>query len=372
MKIRKDYPGGNIQINRIEENCVYLEQELRDTNRWWFYWNFCACGMEGKKVRFCFENGEVVGRYGPCKSTDCVHWEWAGADTVIDPTCFEYTFGENEQEVYFAFSIPYQTKDLNYFLDTHRAMGITETEFVKTEKGRSLRLLKIGNPESKYHIYFTCRHHACESTASYVLEGVMGYLLTKGHNITEKYLFHIIPMVDLDGVEEGDQGKGRYPHDHNCDYCEEPIYAYTKAMYEYTEKFPPYLVLDYHSPGKWGKMHDIVHLVNMPAPEDVLEDHLGELWEKVIAEDRTGDSISYHVSNNLKYGVDWHTDGREAPYSVNYFWRKGAKLSVSLEIPYFGKSEVYTQSNLRLLGTHLGKAVGLILDELVSEEEENG
>ena len=33
MEIRKDYPGGNIKVNRMEGDAVYLEQEflrLRD------------------------------------------------------------------------------------------------------------------------------------------------------------------------------------------------------------------------------------------------------------------------------------------------------------------------------------------------------
>jgi hypothetical protein len=36
----------------------------------------------------------------------------------------------------------------------------------------------------------------------------------------------IVPFMDKDGVEEGDQGKNRKPHDHNRDYIGESIHPY--------------------------------------------------------------------------------------------------------------------------------------------------
>ena len=40
MKITTDYPGGNAIIRGIKENEVLIEQELKGTGEWWFYWNF--------------------------------------------------------------------------------------------------------------------------------------------------------------------------------------------------------------------------------------------------------------------------------------------------------------------------------------------
>lgn len=179
MEIRKDYPGGNIQVNRIEGNDIYLEQEIRDTGEWWFYWNFCACGMQGKTVTFHFENGEVVGKYGACRSIDRIHWEWTGEKSVSDACTFTYSFASGEDEVYFALSIPYQLADLRRFVDSRAAGEIEEDVLTYSEKGRPIPVLRIGNPDAERHLYFTCRHHACESTASFVLEGVMRWLLER-------------------------------------------------------------------------------------------------------------------------------------------------------------------------------------------------
>ena len=40
MKITSDYPGGNAIIHEIKDNEVLLEQDLKGTSKWWFYWNF--------------------------------------------------------------------------------------------------------------------------------------------------------------------------------------------------------------------------------------------------------------------------------------------------------------------------------------------
>ena len=78
LKIRADYPGANIKVVSVEDNLVRLEQDLRDTTEWWFYWNFGVESTAGREVIFEFMNGEVVGPWGPAVSKDRVHWRWLG------------------------------------------------------------------------------------------------------------------------------------------------------------------------------------------------------------------------------------------------------------------------------------------------------
>ena len=35
-----DFPGGNIIAERIDDDDVFVRQDLRDTDRDWFYWYF--------------------------------------------------------------------------------------------------------------------------------------------------------------------------------------------------------------------------------------------------------------------------------------------------------------------------------------------
>ena len=47
MHIHEDFVGGNIRIEKIEDNIFYLNNELRDTTQDWFYWAFCIEGAAG-------------------------------------------------------------------------------------------------------------------------------------------------------------------------------------------------------------------------------------------------------------------------------------------------------------------------------------
>ena len=38
LSIDSSFPGGNIVVDRIEGDQVYLQQDLRDTEGYWFYW----------------------------------------------------------------------------------------------------------------------------------------------------------------------------------------------------------------------------------------------------------------------------------------------------------------------------------------------
>lgn len=50
--------------------------------------------------------------------------------------------------------------------------------------------------------------------------------------LREQVEFFVVPFMDKDGVEAGDQGKNRRPYDHNRDYQGESLYASVRAMRE--------------------------------------------------------------------------------------------------------------------------------------------
>ncbi|HOA53091.1 MAG TPA: hypothetical protein PKI05_12635, partial [Thermogutta sp.] len=59
------FPGGNILVERIDGDTVYLAQDLRDTEGWWFYWYFRVRGGAGRTVTFRFTNKDVFTCQGP-------------------------------------------------------------------------------------------------------------------------------------------------------------------------------------------------------------------------------------------------------------------------------------------------------------------
>lgn len=63
--------------------------------------------------------------------------------------------------------------------------------------------------------------------------------------------------MDKDGVEDGDQGKNRLPHDHNRDYTGESIYASVRASRDFVPHWSVgrlKFALDMHCPYILGKV----------------------------------------------------------------------------------------------------------------------
>ena len=72
--------------------------------------------------------------------------------------------------------------------------------------------------------------------ANYLIEGIIETVLGNGKQgewFRKNVELLIIPFVDKDGVEDGEQGKYRRGRDHNRDYSGESIYASTRAIRNY-------------------------------------------------------------------------------------------------------------------------------------------
>ncbi|WP_274362096.1 hypothetical protein [Paenibacillus thermotolerans] len=373
LHLSSRYAGGNIRLIRIEDRTrvVRLEQDLRDTPNGWFYWSFCACfdtesSASSAPCTYTFEfmNGEVVGPWGPAVSKDGVRWEWLGTEYTMSRTAFRYTF-EAGESVYFCFCMPYQLHHFERFYAEIAPHPLVRREvLVLTEQLRPVPLLRIGNPSADRHILLTCRHHACESTPSYLLEGLITHCITKlKASFLRHILIHYIPFVDLDGVENGDQGKGRVPHDHNRDYIKEPLYRTTAAIMDYAGKLKPEAGIDFHSPYKWGDRNDAPFIVKRGSPMKEENERFGAML--AAAGHRTEGSegrIRYDPVHDIEMGEDWNT-----PHGTNcsaFFERLGARLALTLEFPYFGsEGTVFTQQSCRAFGADVAEALQAYLLE---------
>lgn len=236
VKIHTDFVGANATVVRRDKEDIYIENQLRDTDTDWFYWAFCVEGAGGKSLTFHFQKHRL-GYFGPAVSHDLENWHWLDS---VDGDSFTYRFKDGENKVYFAHDILYRT---SRFEALAKRLGLEIRELCKSKRGRSVPCVSFG--EGEISIIMTARHHACESTGSYVLEGVIEELCA--HPMDNATIF-CVPFVDLDGVIDGDQGKSRVPHDHNRDYTEAPIYSETAAIMAYADQNGCNFGLDFHSP----------------------------------------------------------------------------------------------------------------------------
>ncbi len=343
MKISKDFTGGNIRIEKQEGDIYYLNNEIRDTKEDWFYWAFCAEGEEGETVTFRFPEVRL-GYYGPAVSHDLKNWEWYGKSG--EENSFTYTFGKNEDKVYFAHDMLYHPERFFEFAKTH---GIELRELCKSRKDRSVPYFTLG--DGKRTVFLTARHHACESTGSYVLEGVLDELIK---NPLDDTRIICVPFVDYDGVIDGDQGKSRAPHDHNRDYEKgvEAIYPETAEIRKFAEGGVVY-AFDFHSPWHFSGENDKAFIVRKLKEKTPEYDAFGALFEKSI----TPESMKYHVSDD--HPADYLWASSDNPNYIGYMYKVGgAKFAATLETAYFGTSDnIFTQSKGVELGHCFARAL---------------
>ena len=365
-EIDAGFPGGNIIVLGIEGDTVRVKQDLRDTKGNWFYWSFRVRGAEGRALEFQFEQ-DVVGYRGPAISADAGKtWRWLNAEPAktLSKT-FKYSFGPDEKEVHFSWSINYTEKELKAFLEKHKGHPALKIETLcKTSKSRNAELLRIAppNPKTASKVLFTVRHHACEMMSSYVLEGILESILADtpdGRWLREHADFFIVPFVDKDGVEDGDQGKNRKPHDHNRDYTQ-GIHPTVRAIKEQVPAWlegRPLFFLDMHCPSRTGKTAYFVKKNSGDNP--LLIDNL-KRFSAILEAEKKG-PIPYKETNNREL-----KDPSDPNLKKSTAWGGGLPgviFATTLEFPYSTATGVpVTVESSRLFGKDIARSLRLFLE----------
>jgi hypothetical protein len=369
-----DFPGGNIVVERTEGDHVYLHQDPRDTPGFWFYWYFRVRNAAGRTLTFHFTRGNVLGVRGPAVSTDGAKtWKWLGAESMEGPS-FTYAFPDEVEEVRFCLAVPYQEANLREFLNRHKDNPHLRVEdHATTKKGRQNQRLRLGklDGEPQYRVLLTARHHSCEMMANWALEGLIDAVLAgapDGRWLCDHVEFLIVPFMDKDGVEDGDQGKNRAPHDHNRDYLGEPIYPSVRALKEFVPRWSGgrlRVAIDMHCPyirggGDGESSNERIFFVGNPSQV---------MWERqqqfcrILQEVQTGPLV-YDPKHNLPWGRKWNT--LKEPKSCSRWTASlpGVLVGTTVEIPYANVAGTpVTPETARALGRDLARAIRVYLAE---------
>ncbi len=363
MIIHSDFAGGNIKTVRRSGNEVYLENELRDSGQDWFYWAFCVEDAAGQTVTFRFQENRL-GYFGPAVSHDLVNWKWLSETDksrhsfLYGKNSFTYTFGKDENRVFFAHSMLYHP---DRFLRFAAAHGLEVSEFCRSRKGRSVPYTVFGC--GKRSVILTARHHACESTGSYVLEGVLSELL-RDPLPDAKVL--CVPFVDYDGVIDGDQGKARRPHDHNRDYDKNQpsIYPETAEIRRYADEHGCHCGFDFHSPWHIGDVNDCMFIVQNSFEKADRLDAFGKLLESEMTEK----AFRYRHENDYPFMHGWNLKSNN--FSQYMISRPENVLAFTLETAYFGTQQNRVdQKNLTVSGRCFAKALRKYIENYGATEK---
>ena len=357
-----DFPGGNIVVKRIEGETVFVRQDLRDTKGWWFYWYFRVRHAAGRSLTFRFDNPRSFTVRGPAVSTDGGKtWSWLGAECVKD-AAFTYRFSAKADDVRFSMAMPYVQSTLREFLRALPAGKHLKVEtHCKTRKGRLCQRLRFGRLDGQcaHRVLLTCRHHACEMMASYVLEGLLAAALADtddGRWLRGNVEFLAVPFMDADGVADGDQGKNRKPHDHNRDYRGQSIYPSVRALRELVPTWSGgrlRIAIDMHCPYIRGGANDQIFLVGGPSHDN---------WKRTrrfgeVLKGAQSGSLRYSGNFDIPHGVSWNKTA-VGPCGKWTEGLDGIWVATSIEIPYAraGGKDVTAQT-ARTFGQGLARAM---------------
>jgi hypothetical protein len=270
-----NFPGGGADQVCVKGNgeiafSAPVDGSLSDRSLWFY---FRISGAKGKKLVCTQTNmthtlepyyGAGYGAVRPVvrEGASGEFYRIPAADTSFtpDPISYSFTLTPQSDETYVAFCFPYQYADLLRFVNVHSAS--LDTRIIgKTSEGRDYPALLAGNDGNpqKRLIIATARQHSGESPGSFVLEGFIDHYLgnteTAG-KLKDQSVLLILPMANLDGVEEGRYGKDAPPADFNRAWSSQSIRmeirAFIGLVEELLKTYKPGLYFDFHAPQPGG------------------------------------------------------------------------------------------------------------------------
>ena len=391
LDIDCDFPGGNIIVDSIKGDTVWLHQDLRDTAGNWFR----VRGGAGRKLNFRFTrvngNGvpnpaepsgsvdwgwqDAIGVNGPAVSLDGGRtWRWLGPEKGDDGERFHFAFPQHAEDVRFSMTIPYLESNLESFLNHYQGNpNLRRDTLCRTRKGRPVELLHLGRLDGQpnYRVLLTARHHCCETMASYSLEGIMASVLAdteEGNWFRTQAEFLAVPFMDTDGVEDGDQGKNRRPHDHNRDYGlgSKTIYPSVRALEELVPRWSGgrlRFALDMHCPGLRGAENQEI---SFPGERNQQIWKQLERFSRILELVQSG-PLPFSSKNNMPFRTSWNTPENSKPGhgKANSSWASempGIWFAATIEIPYASAGgKPVTPDSAKTLGFDLAHALRVYL-----------
>ena len=364
-----EMPAGNIVVESIDGDVVKLRKDLRDTAGHWIYWAFRVKGAAGRTLTFKFSHplktgqgdNAAVGSRGAAVSVDRGGtWIWSD-DVVSEPldlqtrdhaswNSFTWEFAPDADEVWFSQTIPYTQNDWESFVASHAAdygRVFTTNTLCLSRKGRAVECGRFGRIDGKarHKMLLTSRHHCAETTATFVLEGILEAVFADddlGKWLRENMEIRVVPFADKDGVVDGDQGKNRKPHDHCRDYNETSIYPEVRAiremMAEWTKDGGPSVVMDVHCPwlrSSWfvkDSANEYIYTVGIEEVDDT-QKRFCEVLERV---QRGG--LGFLASDHYSFGRGWNAAKNYTQGSTLTQWAlrtwPDTPLVIAFEIPF--------------------------------------
>ncbi len=375
LHIDASFPGGNVIIQKISNDTVYFKPDLRDTEGPWFYWNFKIITDKAQTWYFKATEPNVMTGMGAAFSKDGGHsWNWIDQSWHLGDDIFQFSFEKDGETVHLSMGMPYTQENFDRFIVPFTSDCRLKLETLCTTKnGREVEKIVISDfgqtPSIK--ILITARAHACEMMSNYVIEGMLKAMLGESKAMTDflsRAEIMIIPFLDKDGVEQGDQGKNRQPRDHNRDYSGQSIYASTRAIRQQIPEWvgsTPWIGIDLHNPWIKGENNEWIYFVGNSHPQVAKEQ---EKLADILDTSSKGTMKFTKEKGFLPFGTAWNTGGNYEMGASFGQWAssyadKGMIMATTLEFPYaLNHGQIITQDAARAFGEDLIFAIAAYLE----------
>ncbi|MFC2087339.1 DUF5060 domain-containing protein [Bacteroidota bacterium] len=144
----------------------------------------------------------------------------------------------------------------DYIMYVH---SLTENKYLRkrmvgrSDLGREHWMIIITDPDvpssEKESFLWYARKHCYETFSSFSIEGIVEYLLSdEGDEARKKYVFNIIPMINIDGVAQGYEYRGGY------DMPDVTTTASGRLHLQMVDETKPDYLVDWHN---WGQPRDM-------------------------------------------------------------------------------------------------------------------
>lgn len=402
VTISTDHPGGGVKLSSKKDGTVTFTTDMSGhdySSGNWFYWNFKATSTTDRTVTFKTD-ARYLGDSGPLYSIDGENWDYLCPKNSSGT--FTYDLKANEP-VYFSCTLPYQYADLLDWLEelenknaSRNGLVSVDYDFAQTAHETftaaqvaageanplinggyyDIPMITLGSTSAPKFLYFSGRMHCCETVASYTLEGTVNYFaqLPADDPFWEEYCIYVVPMIDVEGVENGDQGKSRnltdldpdsaVDHDHNRDWEDgKEVFNYTKAAKAFVKARKDAgqqleLYIDYHCPYLNGYAGNYISYGKWNETE---VKRFSDILEEVVAADTSADKLSYSFTKGQN---NWSLQTAQEPaVSKTWFYNQGALATFSFETLFTEKNPTYRASNVRGLGENIAKTTLQFLNE---------
>ncbi|KAG9469549.1 hypothetical protein GDO78_020237, partial [Eleutherodactylus coqui] len=245
----------NSQFNYGMQPLMYSVQEALASRPWWIRVGTDICYYKNHFSRSSIATG---GQKGKSYYT----------------LTFTVSFLHKDDVCYFAYHYPYTYSTLKMHLQKLESLHNPQQIYFRHEvlcetlAGNGCPVVTItAMPESNYYehvyqfrnrpyIFLTSRVHPGETNASWVMKGTLEFLMGNSptaRNLRESYIFKIVPMLNPDGVINGNhrcslsgEDLNRQWQNPNADL--HPTIYHTKGLLQYLASFKrvPLVYCDYH------------------------------------------------------------------------------------------------------------------------------